>query len=244
MKQCLAMIDHNLPLTDAMFEMILSSVNTDSIQPGQFINVQIPGLFLRRPISVCDVSEHKVKIAYKVVGKGTGQMSQMKPGETLDILYELGNGYDLSCAGDKPLLVGGGAGVPPMVYLARMLKEQGKEVTVILGFNTASEKFYEHEFKDLGVNLIVTTADGSYGIKGFVSDALPETYTHFYACGPFPMMKALYRKTTTAGQFSLEERMGCGFGACMGCSIETKSGNKRVCKEGPVFRKEDLSWDD
>ncbi|MDD5883947.1 MAG: dihydroorotate dehydrogenase electron transfer subunit, partial [Firmicutes bacterium] len=211
--------------------------------PGQFVNIQLSGLFLRRPISVCDYDGESLTIIYKVVGKGTEVMSAMTPGECLDILTGLGNGYDLSLTGEHPVLLGGGVGVPPMYNLAKKLLEQGKEVTVILGFNTKSEIFYENEFRSLGCDVTVTTVDGSYGKKGFVTDALPEHSTHFCCCGPEPMLKAVYRATTTSGQMSFEERMGCGFGACMGCSCKTLTGNKRICKDGPVMRKEEILWE-
>lgn len=244
MHQELYKIIENKPLTDTVYQMILTGENTERILPGQFVNVKIDSLFLRRPISVCDTDETTVTIIYKVVGKGTEALSSMKEG-TLDILTNLGNGYDLSKSGNKPVLIGGGVGVPPLYKLAKELIKEGKEVTVILGFNQKDEIFYEKEFRDLGANVIVTTVDGSYGIKGFVTEALKDIeYSYFYTCGPMPMLKSIYKNTNTSGQFSLEERMGCGFGACMGCSMQTKSGNKRVCKEGPVFVKEELLWED
>ncbi len=244
MHQGLYKIIENKPLTDTVYQMILTGENTERILPGQFVNVKIDSLFLRRPISVCDADETTVTIIYKVVGKGTEALSSMKEG-TLDILTNLGNGYDLSKSGNKPVLIGGGVGVPPLYKLAKELIKEGKEVTVILGFNQKDEIFYEKEFRDLGANVIVTTVDGSYGIKGFVTEALKDIeYSYFYTCGPMPMLKSIYKNTNTSGQFSLEERMGCGFGACMGCSMQTKSGNKRVCKEGPVFVKEELLWED
>ena len=244
MHQGLYKIIENKPLTDTVYQMKLTGENTERILPGQFVNVKIDSLFLRRPISVCDADETTVTIIYKVVGKGTEALSSMKEG-TLDILTNLGNGYDLSKSGNKPVLIGGGVGAPPLYKLAKELIKEGKEVTVILGFNQKDEIFYEKEFRDLGANVIVTTVDGSYGIKGFVTEALKDIeYSYFYTCGPMPMLKSIYKNTNTSGQFSLEERMGCGFGACMGCSMQTKSGNKRVCKEGPVFVKEELLWED
>ena len=242
MKQSLFQIVSNEALTDSVYKMILSGDTSAITAPGQFVNIQLTGKFLRRPISVCDYDETTLTIIYKVVGAGTEQMSAMKPGEMLDILTGLGNGYDLSLAGDRPVLLGGGVGVPPMYNLAKKLIAMGKEVSVILGFNTASEIFYEQEFKALGCKTYVTTVDGSYGKKGFVTDALPENYTYFYTCGPEPMLKAVYRATTTSGQMSFEERMGCGFGACMGCSCKTLTGYKRICKDGPVMKKEEILW--
>ena len=242
MKQNLFQIVSNEALTDSVYKMILSGDTSAITAPGQFVNIQLTGKFLRRPISVCDYDESTLTIIYKVVGAGTEQMSAMKPGEMLDILTGLGNGYDLNLAGDRPVLLGGGVGVPPMYNLAKKLIAMGKEVSVILGFNTASEIFYEQEFKALGCKTYVTTVDGSYGKKGFVTDALPENYTYFYTCGPEPMLKAVYRATTTSGQMSFEERMGCGFGACMGCSCKTLTGYKRICKDGPVMKKEEILW--
>ena len=244
MKQKRLKIESNRSLNETVYEMKLSGIRGAAIRPGQFVNLKLDGLFLRRPISVCDAEGDLLTLVYRTVGKGTDQMSRMKPGEVIDTLLELGNGYDLSAAGEQPLLIGGGVGVPPLYALAKNLIESGKEVTAILGFNTASDVFYENEFRTLGAKVTVTTADGSYGTKGFVTDAMPETSSFFYACGPMPMLKAVYHKTNGSGQFSLEERMGCGFGACMGCSILTRNGTKRVCKEGPVFYKEDLAWDD
>ena len=242
MKQSLFQIVSNEALTDSVYKMILSGDTSAITAPGQFVNIQLTGKFLRRPISVCDYDESTLTIIYKVVGAGTEQMSAMKPGEILDILTGLGNGYDLSLAGDRPVLLGGGVGVPPMYNLAKKLIAMGKEVSVILGFNTAGEIFYEQEFKALGCKTSVTTVDGSYGKKGFVTDALPENYTYFYTCGPEPMLKAVYRATTTSGQMSFEERMGCGFGACMGCSCKTLTGYKRICKDGTEKKKEEILW--
>ena len=245
MKQSIFEIVENTHLTDLCMRMILKGDITDISAPGQFINIKLDGLFLRRPISVCDVSkkDSTVTIIYKIVGKGTEQMADMSVGDKLDILTGLGNGYDLSLSGDKPVLIGGGVGVPPMYMLAKELLAQGKAVTVILGFNTASEVFYEDEFNTLGCKVFVTTVDGTKGLKGFVTDALKEIdYTYFYTCGPEPMLKALFSSTKTSGQLSFEERMGCGFGACMGCSCKTIYGNKRICKDGPVLKKEEILW--
>jgi len=244
MKQNLFEIIENTPLTESVYKMSLSGDVSAITAPGQFVNIKLDGLYLRRPISVCDICENTLTIIYKVVGKGTAQMSKMRSG-TLDVLTGLGNGYDLTVAGDKPVLLGGGVGVPPMYLLAKRLIAQGKQVKVILGFNTRNEIFYENEFKALGVEVVVTTVDGSYGMKGFVTDALKEMdYTYFYTCGPEPMLKAVYKATQTSGQMSFEKRMGCGFGACMGCSCKTITGYKRICKEGPVMRKEEILWED
>lgn len=218
--------------------------NTEGIKgSGQFVNILIDGLYLRRPISVCDYDENSLTLVYKVVGKGSEKLSKMTGGEKLDILVGLGNGYDLSKAGDTPLLIGGGVGVPPLYNLAKKLIGLGKKVNVILGFNTQSEVFYEKEFASLGTNVKITTVDGSYGIKGFVTNGIEQGYSYFYTCGPEPMLKAVYNATITSGEFSFEERMGCGFGACMGCSCKTLYGNKRICKDGPVLKKEEIIWE-
>ena len=243
MKQGLFNIIENKPLTDCVYKMVLQGNTSAITAPGQFVNIKLEGLYLRRPISVCNVDGDKLTIIYKVVGKGTAQMAAMTEG-TLDVLTGLGNGYDLTDSGEAPVLLGGGVGVPPMYMLAKQLIAEGKKVRVILGFNTKAELFYEEEFKALGAEVAVTTVDGSYGIKGFVTDALKEMdYTYFYTCGPEPMLKAVYRTSVTSGQMSFEKRMGCGFGACMGCSCKTITGYKRICKEGPVMRKEEILWE-
>jgi len=244
MKQALFEIVSNTALTENVYKMVMRGETCAITAPGQFVNIKLEGLYLRRPISVCDVQGDELTIIYKVVGKGTKQMSQMKEGK-LDVLTGLGNGYDLSLSGDHPVLLGGGVGVPPMYLLAKRLVAEGKKVSVILGFNTKNEVFYENEFKGLGCDVTVTTVDGSYGLKGFVTDALKEIpYTYFYTCGPEPMLKAVYKASSTSGQMSFEKRMGCGFGACMGCSCKTITGYKRICKEGPVMKKEEILWED
>ena len=244
MKQQILTITENSPVTAAVYRMRLEGADLEQQKPGGFVNIRLDGLFLRRPISVYDSEPGCLTILYKVVGKGTEQLAGMKPGETLDVLTGLGNGYDLSKSGDTPLLLGGGVGVPPLYLLAKQLIAQGKKVRAVLGFNTAEEVFGEAEFKALGCAVTVTTADGSSGVKGFVTDALPEEYSYFYTCGPEPMLRAVYRTTKTSGQFSFEERMGCGFGACMGCTCKTITGYKRICRDGPVLRKEEIAWDD
>ncbi len=244
MKQHVLTIRYNLPVTASVYRMRLEGKELEEQKPGGFVNISLEGLFLRRPISVYDSEPGSLTILYKVVGKGTARMAAMKHGETLDVLTGLGNGYDLSKAGDRPLLLGGGVGVPPLYLLAKQLTAAGKKVHAVLGFNTADEVFGEEEFRALGCRVTVTTADGSYGVKGFVTDALPGTYSYFYTCGPEPMLRAVYRATKKSGQFSFEERMGCGFGACMGCSCRTITGNKRICREGPVLEKEEILWDD
>ena len=242
MKQGFFTIEENTKLTRDVYRMRLSGDTSAITAPGQFVNIKLSGLYLRRPISVCDVEGNILTILYKVVGKGTEKMAAMQSG-TLDLLTGLGNGYDTSVSGARPLLLGGGVGVPPMYGLCKKLIAEGKTVRVVLGFNTKDEIFYEEEFKALGAETVVTTVDGSYGQKGFVTDAMGEDYTYFYTCGPEPMLKAVFRGTKTEGQLSFEERMGCGFGACMGCSCKTIYGNKRICKEGPVLRKEEILWE-
>ena len=242
MKQSIFEIVENVALTKDVFRMKLKGDTSHVTASGQFINIQIDGFYLRRPISVCDCEDDIITIIYKVVGKGTEEMSKMQGGN-LDVLTGLGNGYDTALSGDKPLLLGGGVGVPPLYMLCKKLINEGKNVTVVLGFNKKEEIFYEEEFKKLGAEVFVTTVDGSYGIKGFVTTVMENTdYTHFYTCGPEPMLKAIYNVSKTSGSLSFEERMGCGFGACMGCSCKTITGYKRICKEGPVLSKEEILW--
>lgn len=244
MKDSIFTVTENIKLTKDVFRMKLQGDVSDITAPGQFINIKLDGLYLRRPISVCDKSDDTVTIIYKAVGKGTGLMSTLAVGAQLEVLTGLGNGYDTSLSGQNPVLLGGGVGVPPLYMLAKKLLNEGKKVSVILGFNTKGEIFYEQEFKNLGCSVTVTTVDGSYGTKGFVTDALPIDYSYFYTCGPEPMLKAIYKATATSGQLSFEERMGCGFGACMGCSCKTLTGYKRICKDGPVLCKEEILWED
>ena len=239
MKQRLFEIKSNEQIAKNVYRMQLCG-DTAGILPGQFVNIRVQGQFLRRPISVCNITDGILTIIYKVVGVGTEAMSHLPVGTQLDVLTVLGNGYDLTKAGDAPLLVGGGVGVPPMYMLALQLREMGKDVRVILGFNTQDEVFYEDEFRALGCDVTVTTVDGSHGVKGFVTNALDGKQSYYYTCGPLPMIKALLQAAGTNGEVSMEERMGCGFGACMGCTIQTTQGPKRVCKEGPVFPAEEL----
>lgn len=243
MKQSFFEIIENTPLTSNVYRMKLRGDTSDITAAGQFVNIKLDGLYLRRPISVCDLDGDVLTIIYKVVGKGTEAMSKLNDGK-LDVLTGLGNGYDLSLSGDRPLLLGGGVGVPPMYLLAKRLIAEGKKVSVILGFNTKDEVFYKDEFESLGAEVTVTTVDGSLGVKGFVTDAAKDIeYSYFYTCGPEPMLKAIYNSLETSGQFSFEERMGCGFGACMGCSCKTITGYKRICKDGPVLTKEEILWE-
>lgn len=243
MKQGIFAVSSNDKIAENTYKMVMVGDCSDIKAAGQFVNIKLNGFFLRRPISVCDYGETELTLIYKTVGKGTEYMSKLESGAELDILTGLGNGYDLGKSGGKPLLIGGGAGVPPMYNLCRKLIDEGKSPRVILGFNKVDEVFYEDEFKLLGAETMVTTADGSYGIKGFVTDAMNDIdYSYIYTCGPEPMLKAVYNESLTSGQFSFEERMGCGFGACMGCSCKTKYGNKRICKDGPVLEKEEIIW--
>ena len=244
MNQIRMTLTENRPLAEGIRRLTLSGEGLEEQRPGQFLNIRLNGLFLRRPISVCDWEPGQVTVIYRVVGRGTEQLAAMRPGETLDVLTGLGNGYDLAPAGASPLLIGGGVGVPPLYLLARRLREQGREVTAVLGFRTAKEVFAAEDFRTLGCRVTVTTEDGSEGVRGFVTGALPENYSYFYTCGPEPMLRAVFRATKTSGQFSFEERMGCGFGACMGCTCRTVTGGKRICREGPVLRKEEILWED
>lgn len=243
MKQSIFTVLSNEKIAVNTFKTVLEGDTSAITASGQFVNIKLDGFYLRRPISVCDYDGESLTIIYKVVGKGTEYMAGLSKGDKLDILTGLGNGYDLTKSRNNPLLIGGGAGVPPMYNLCRKLLAEGKKPTVIMGFNTSDEIFYEEEFKKLGAEVIVATADGSKGVKGFVTDAMKGvSYSYIYTCGPEPMLKAVYNAAESGGQFSFEERMGCGFGACMGCSCETKYGNKRICKDGPVLDKEEIIW--
>ena len=235
----------NEPLTPDVWRMVLAGDTQWITRPGQFVNIELEGLYLRRPISISDWSEDTITIIYKVVGRGTEQMRRMSVGQELDVLTGLGNGFDADVECHKPLLVGGGVGVPPLYRLAKELIARGRKVSVVLGFNTAKEVFYAEEFRALGAEVYVSTADGSVGTKGFVTDAIRENgveFDFFYSCGPLPMLKALCDCTEVSGELSFEERMGCGFGACMGCSCKTLAGNKRICKDGPVMKREEIIW--
>ncbi len=243
MEQVFYEIKENERIADAIYRMRLSGDTTALTAPGQFVNLKIDGFYLRRPISVCDYDENGLTLIYKVVGHGTEVMSKMRPGERLDTLSGLGNGFDTSKSGASPLLIGGGVGVPPMYHLCKRLISEGKKPTAVLGFNSAKDVFYEQEFAVLGAKVIVVTADGSYGVRGFVTDAMKDLdYTYFYTCGPMPMFRAIEGIVKTSGQYSFEERMGCGFGACMGCSCKTLTGNKRICIDGPVLEREEIIW--
>ena len=242
MKDSVFKVKSNQKIAKNTYETVLVGDTSDITASGQFVNIKLDGFYLRRPISVCNVEGNELTIIYKVVGEGTEVMSKMTGGEELLTLTGLGNGYDTSKSGDSPLLIGGGAGVPPMYYLARKLIAEGKKPRAILGFGSADEVFYKEKFEALGVPVTVTTVDGTDGVKGFVTDAMGDSYTYFFTCGPEPMLKAIYDKSKTSGQFSFEERMGCGFGACMGCTCKTKYGNKRICRDGPVLVKEEIIW--
>ena len=243
MRQDVFEIVSNRNLAPGVYEMVLRGSSTADCTPGRFVQLKLDSFYLRRPISVCDAEDGKLTLVYKTVGRGTEAMAQYESGKRIDVLTGLGNGYDLDKSGDRPLLIGGGAGVPPMYLLTRRLLAQGKQPAVILGFNKAEEIFYADRFRALGIETIIATADGSVGVKGFVTDAMEGLdYTYTYACGPEPMLKAVYNRAATSGEYSFEERMGCGFGACMGCSCKTKYGNKRICKDGPVLTKEEIVW--
>lgn len=245
MKQGIFRITSNEKIARDIFKMTLAGDTSAITAPGQFVNIKLDGFFLRRPISVCDCVGENLTLIYKTVGRGTEQMSRMKNGDELDLLTGLGNGYNTKISGGSPLLVGGGVGVPPMYMLCRELISEGKNVTVVLGFNSKDDVFYENEFRALGADVHIATADGTYGTKGFVTDVIKDMqYTFFYTCGPEPMFRAMHKIMKTLGQYSFEERMGCGFGACMGCSCKTLTGNKRICKEGPVMESEEIIWAD
>jgi dihydroorotate dehydrogenase electron transfer subunit len=236
-------IIENAQIAPQVFLLDLAGDTSMVKAPGQFCQIQLPGFYLRRPISLCDWDENGMTLIYKAVGQGTQALSRMETGDVLDILNGLGNGYDLTGCGENPLVIGGGVGIPPLYALTKALVERGARPTVILGFNKAEEIFLLDSFEDLGVETLLATADGSAGQKGFVTDVMPQDDRYVFTCGPLPMLKAVYKKSACpSGQYSLEERMACGFGACMGCSIETRFGPKRVCKDGPVFRKEELPW--
>ena len=245
MKQSIFKITSNEKIARDIFKMTLAGDTSAITAPGQFVNIKLDGFFLRRPISVCDCGGENLTLIYKAVGRGTEQMSRVAAGDELDLLTGLGNGYNTKKSGDSPLLIGGGVGVPPMYMLCKKLVADGKNVTVVLGFNSKDDVFYENEFRALGADVHITTADGTYGTKGFVTDVIKNIqYTFFYTCGPEPMFRAMHKIMKTPGQYSFEERMGCGFGACMGCSCKTLTGNKRICKEGPVMESEEIIWAD
>ena len=242
-KQGIYRVLSNEALTPLIYRMVLEGDTSALCATGQFVNLKIDGLYLRRPISVCDWDETTITLIYKVVGKGTEIMAEAKPGQTFDVLTGLGNGYDTAKSGNKPLLLGGGVGIPPLFALCKKLIAEGKKPTVILGFNKQVEIFLADEFRALGAEVIICTADGSVGVKGFVTDAMKDLdYDYFYTCGPMPMFRAIEAVAVTSGQYSFEERMGCGFGACMGCSCKTKYGNKRICRDGPVLEREEIIW--
>ena len=245
MKQGIFKITSNEKIARDIFKMTLAGDTSAITAPGQFVNIKLDGFFLRRPISVCDCVGENLTLIYKTVGHGTEQMSRIAAGDELDLLTGLGNGYNTKISGGSPLLVGGGVGVPPMYMLCKKLISEGKNVTVVLGFNSKGDVFYENEFRALGADVHIATADGTYGTKGFVTDVIKDMqYTFFYTCGPEPMFRAMHKIMKTPGQYSFEERMGCGFGACMGCSCKTLTGNKRICKEGPVMESEEIIWAD
>lgn len=244
MKDVVMKVESNIKIAPDVYKMILIGDTDDITATGQFVNIKIDGLYLRRPISVCDFEKDKLTIIYKVVGEGTEKMAEYDEGKELLVLTGLGNGYDTETSGDSPVLIGGGVGIPPMYALCKKLVAEGKSPSVILGFNKKEEIFFYDEFKALTDKVYVTTVDGSFGVRGFVTDVMKDIdYTYFYTCGPLPMFKAINKVAKTSGQLSFEERMGCGFGACMGCSCKTLTGYKRICKEGPVMRREEILWE-
>ena len=240
MQECEFKILENKMIAKEVFLMKLDGDCSEFTAPGQFCEIKIPGKYLRRPISVCDVSENTLTLIYKVLGEGTEELSCMEEGEYLSILTGLGNGYSVEDAPKNPVLCGGGVGVPPLYYLCKKLVEAGKHPYVALGFRSKEDVFFEEEFRALGVPVNVATEDGSHGQNGFVT-ALLGNYNYAMVCGPEPMLRAVHEKVE-GGQFSFEERMGCGFGACMGCNRKMKSGMKRICKDGPVFAWEEIEW--
>ena len=243
MKQGLFTIRENRKRAKNVFSMVLEGDTTGIQRPGQFLNVALEGFYLRRPFSVCDWDAGSLTILYKLVGAGTRHMASLEKGHVLDILTGLGNGYDMDPAGSSPLLVGGGAGIPPLYGLAKRLARPGVCPHVVLGFRTKDEAFYVEAFQNLGCRVTVSTQDGSMGIPGLVTEGMEgERPSYLYACGPEGMLRAVYEKVSCDGQFSFEERMACGFGACMGCSCQTKYGSKRICKEGPVLRRGEILW--
>lgn len=232
----------NKQIAKDVYKLVLEGNTSEITKPGQFVNIAISEFYLRRPISICDFEKNSLTLIYKVVGKGTYALSKKYTNHYLDILIPLGNGFDVEKTTMYPVLIGGGVGVPPLVNLAKQLIKKVDKVQVIIGFNKKEEIFGEDMFKNIGISPIVTTVDGSYGIKGLVSDALKDIKADYiYSCGPEPMLKAL-SSFDIDGQFSFEARMACGFGGCMACSCKTKYANKRICKEGPVLFKEEIIW--
>jgi dihydroorotate dehydrogenase electron transfer subunit len=245
MKKSIFTLGRIRQLTEDTYELTLSGDTSAITAPGQFVNIELPGKFLRRPISVCDWAGKTLTLLVKVVGTGTDQLVNLAPGTALDVLSGLGNGFDMDQAGSHPVLAGGGIGVAPLYGLARRLLDRGVTPTVALGFRSKQDAYYVEEFTALGCPVLIATEDGSLGLKGFVTDAIqtvPEC-DYVLSCGPLPMLKAVHGLSQLkGGQFSFEARMGCGFGACMGCSVPTKDGYKRVCKDGPILYKEEILW--
>ena len=232
----------NEEIAPGTYYMTIAGDTSQIKDPGQFINIKIDGLYLRRPMSICSYDEESMSIIYKVVGKGTEAMSRMPAGDSFDALSPLGNGFDTEKIPEGALLIGGGAGAMPIYTLAMILRDKGKKPHVIIGFNREEEIFFADEFRDLGVELTIATMDGSVGVKGTVVDAMEKANRPYVCvCGPDPMMKAV-AEHSSGGQFDLGARMACGFGACMGCTVITKSGPKRVCKDGPIFDQEEIIW--
>ena len=245
MEQVILKIEENVPIAREVYRMRLSGDVSAVTRPGQFVNLALSGRFLRRPISVCDCRDGVLTLLYKVVGQGTAQMAELPPGERLDVLTGLGNGFDVENAGSNKLLIGGGIGAAPLYWLARELRARGVSATAVLGFNTAADVYYKEEFAAVCDKTVIATADGSFGVRGFVTDAMAGlACDYYYACGPEPMLRAVWKAGRSDGELSFEERMGCGFGACMGCTCKTVTGWKRICKDGPVLRKGEIAWGD
>ena len=244
MKQSDFTIVENVPVAADTLRLTLRGDTGAVARPGQFVDIRLPERFLRRPISVADKNGDTLTLIYKILGGGTAALAAMTPGTTLELLTGLGNGFEPARSGGRPLLLGGGVGAAPLLWLARELLAEGKSVAAVLGFRSAGEVFFEEELRALGVRTLVATADGSRGVKGLVTDALPlaGACTYTYACGPEAMLRAVYGAVSADGEYSFEERMGCGFGACMGCTRETASGPKRICRDGPVLRREEIVW--
>ena len=244
MKRAVFTVLGNERISADVFDLRLSGDTSELVGSGQFVNADIPDLYLRRPISICDYSPGEMRLVIKIVGKGTQKMASLKEGDPVDLLVPLGNGFDTAKSGKTPYLFGGGVGVAPMVRLAKDLIGQGKKTTVVLGFNSSSDVIlYDDYCRIVGKeNVFVTTVDGSFGQKGFVTEVNADGASFVYSCGPLPMMKALDKAIECGAEYSFESRMGCGFGACMGCTLASAGGPVRVCREGPVFRKGEILW--
>lgn len=237
-------------LCSDVYEMVLQGKEASYVSnPGQFINIKLNDSlqpYLRRPMSISDYSDDTITIVFRVVGEGTKILKEKQVGDQLDCLIGLGNGFEVK-KDHKAILIGGGLGTPPLYKLGKELVKQGVEVTTVLGFNSKENVFYEDKFKELG-NCYIATMDGSVGQKGTVVDVINQvglTFDTYYTCGPEPMLKALVKEYPDNGQLSFEARMGCGFGACMGCSCKVKEKPyKRICVEGSVLSSSEVIIDE